>query len=433
MLKRIKVQGKLSLLAAIVISVVVASITIYFIYISITSDYLSSGTKTDIWGLVGMIAVFIPLWLNNAKSEEEYVSELILDDCSLTLVYKNHTNERKKKILLSDINSFNVVLNANNAKTGKTVSLFCETIVTINTKSSKKISFRETPTASFAFCNYAFMLRLLDIAKYLPNFKYEVKGNSETTKLDIANYALHGKRLSWLKRGLIEFNQYPAVTRYIVILCLLMPILLMGFYFYLLFPTSLFLSDADKEYVSYIDNGYSYFQNNMFNKSLLEYDKALNIHNNDSHLYLYRAYTYYDMEQYEKAAQEAEKGIDCLNKKSIYNQAKNWRLTNDDISLYTKLGDSEQLLKNYKKAIEAYDYVADNVKYKYTDIYIKRGICKYHLGKKEAALRDFMKHKEIIEKYLEDEANSEFKSDYPTYTRERDLNNTYLWIRACQY
>ena len=428
MFKRIKVQGKLNLPLVIFISVMVVLIAFLFLYIGITSDFVSSRTKSEIFGFIALIAIFIPIWLKNATSEEEYVSELILDDNSLKILYKGKNSEHTEEILLNDIRSVDVLLNANNVRTGKSTSLFCETIVTISIKSGEEISFTENPTASFSFCSYAFMLRLLDIARYLPNFRYEVEGNSEVAKLDVQNYAQYGKRLPFLKREYIAFKRYPVWARIILFCCFTAFIGCMGLLIYLNFPS--FLNSADKEYISYIENGYKYYQDDLYDKSLSEYSKALNIHDDDSTLYYYRALSYYYNKQYEKTIQEAQKGISVLDKKSLYHNAKKWRFAKNDIGLYTTLGDAERKLGNYQNAIKAYDYVVENVKYTYTDVYFQRGKCKYYLNEKPSALSDFFKHKNIIEQYLYDQSQSEYKALYPTYTSE-DLDRISKWIEAC--
>ena len=54
---------------------------------------------------------------------------------------------------------------------------------------------------------------------------------------------------------------------------------------------------------------------------------------------------------------------------------------------------------------------------------------KYYLNQKEEALRDFYRHKRIVEKYLQDQATSEYKARYPVYT-QKHLNNINKWIEA---
>lgn len=429
MIKKIKVQSRLSLAAAILISLFLILLAAGFLYIAHTTDFVSSSSKGKIYGFIGLLAFFIPIWLKNAQDEDEYVSDLEVDDNNLTIIYKRKNLQRTKTIALEDIKSVKATLNANYSKTSKSIMLFCETTVKIKTKNEDSIVFTENPTASLSFCSYSFMLRLLSIAKYLPNFSFNVDGSAEDVKQDVQYYSIHGRRLSFFKRQYILFKKYPTSAR-IFLFALLIPVILMfGLLIYLYLPP--FLSSSDKEYLSYMEQGYKYYQNNDYSNSIAEYDKALNLHDDDSTLYYYKGLSYYYDKQYENASQEAQKGINVLDKKSAYYRVKNYKFAHNNIGLYSLLGDSEKKLNNYAKAKEAYSYVVDHVKYTYTDVYFERGQCEFYLNEKEAALNDFYKHKQIIEKYLEEQANSEYKDKYPTYTN-KDIENINLWIEACK-
>ena len=76
------------------------------------------------------------------------------------------------------------------------------------------------------------------------------------------------------------------------------------------------------------------------------------------------------------------------------------------------------------------NYLIENNHYKYKDAYFQRGQAYYHLGQFDKAENDFLKHKEIILEYLEEQNNSEYKNDYPTYT-QKDYNRILRWLKAC--
>ena len=206
-------------------------------------------------------------------------------------------------------------------------------------------------------------------------------------------------------------------------------ILAVGFVFYMQIPAH--TNDVEKEYASYVETGYGYFQNGYYYDALKEYDKALNINSEDHVLYYYRALAYEYSKQYDKAIVEANKGIEYINSKSTFNDARNVKLVKNDIGIYTTLTDCYMETKRYDEALNAINYVIDHVKYKYTDAYFKRGMCKFYLGDKAGALADFFKHREIINMYLEDQANSKYKAAYPTYTN-KNLENINLWINPCR-
>lgn len=427
-MKRIFVQGKLSIAAAIAISTVVIIVGLIFAYFAFTLEDVSASTRSRMYEFIGLIAIFVPLWINNARSKEAYVSEMLLTDRTLTLVYRNR-EQGDIVIDLDNIKSIHAKLEANNVRTSRSSTLFCETNVTIQTKTGKFFHFSENPTANLFQCSYAFLLRLIDNSRFLPNFTYEIQGNSEETKEDIKYYAQYGKRLPWYKMLGISLKKVPIFIKILLGASLLGFFSCMFMLAYLNFPT--FTSETDKEYVSYIEQGYKYFQDDNYNRSMVEYDKAMAIHNDDPVLYERRVWTLKRAKKYEEAVEEAKIGISYIGKKSPYNAAKKYRFdTKEDIALYTTLGECLYKLKRYQEAEDAYDYVIKYSHYTYSDMYFERGRCRYYLLKKDAALEDFNKHKEIIEKYLEDQKTTEYPDMYPRYD-QKNLENINLWIKAC--
>lgn len=426
-MKKILVQEKLTLANAIILSVIVVIVGLAFVFIAMTNDSISLHTRSNCFAMISVIAVFIPLWLRNARSKTAYVSELMITDEDLILVYKVDKDIKEKKaIKLADISSVHAKLNANYARAGRSVTLFCETKVTIKTINKSVISFTEVPTASWSFCNYAFLLRLLGVAALLPNFTYKVVGNSELAKEDVKYFAQHGKRLPFIKRLILESKIFPVWTRILLCICFAMICGCMGLFLYLSIPP--FLSSEDIVYKNYVDSGYEYYTTNQYDKSLLEYDNALNIHSDDPVLYYYRALAYKYKLQYDKAVIEAQKGIENLNNRSVYYKAKNYKfMGNSEVGLYTVLGECEYYLENYGKAIEAFNYIAEKSQYKYSDVYLWRGCCYARNGEPRKALEDFYKHKEVILNYMDEQANSEDPDLYPRYAA-KDLKQINQWI-----
>ena len=190
-----------------------------------------------------------------------------------------------------------------------------------------------------------------------------------------------------------------------------------------------FSNTGEKEYASIVENGYTYFQNNMYSRALIEYDKALDINNEDHVLYYYRALVFEHEGKYDKAIQEAEKGIQYIDKNSVYFKVKNYKFIKDDICLYDTLANCYMQLKEYNKAISALNYIEKHNKYKFTDVYFKRGMCEFYMNQKNKALDDFEKHRDIIFDYIAEQESSEYKAMYPTYT-QKDVANINNWIRA---
>lgn len=374
-IKRIRVQNKLTTIQAILLSFFCILIAIGLIYIVATADYLRPNTKFQIDGLIFCIFfIFIPMWFANVKEGEKYVSELQLTDYELALVYKQQKKISKiVRINLDNIESIHAKLTANNVNTGRSVTLFCQTDVCIKTKENKLICFTETPTGSIAFCNYSFMLRLLRMAKDLPNFTFEVDGNSKIVKEDIQYFLMYGKRLSLLKKFQIELKNYPIFIKIILIMVLFVT----GFFLYTIIPN--YSNKVDREYVEYIDNGIFYYRNKNSNKAIIEFDKAQKIHDDDPVLYENKALAYQRNGNPKEAIETAKKGIECLENNSTYYRVKNHKfiLKCNDIGFYRIIGECYLTLKQYDKAEDFYTYIIEHNSSEYTDAYLWRGFCRY--------------------------------------------------------
>lgn len=193
-------------------------------------------------------------------------------------------------------------------------------------------------------------------------------------------------------------------------------------------PAKLTLEET--EYMQHFNAGYECFRSRDLECSIREYELAENLFDTDIELYVRKAWTYEKMKEHEKAIECANKALKLDEKDSIYKKANGFRIgLNSDISIYTTIGDCNYKLKKYEEAKTAYNYVINHIIYKYSDVYFKRGRCEYYLGNKTSALKDFYKHKNIINQYLEEEAKSEYPAKYPRYTY-RNLEKIDGWIKA---
>lgn len=191
------------------------------------------------------------------------------------------------------------------------------------------------------------------------------------------------------------------------------------------------LNQEEKEYMKHLDAGYKCYQNDNYDCAIKEYELAEFMFDNDPVLYYYKALSYKYLKDYEKAIEQAQKALNYNEKDSIYNKAKGFGLIKHDIGIYDVIGDCYFELKNYYEAKEAYSYIVNHTSYKYSDVYIYRGICEYYLGEKENALNDFNKHKQVIYTYIEDQANSEYKHPNPTY-KQKDIDLVNGWIDSAK-
>ena len=422
---KIKVQKKFSILTAIFFSMLTIAGIVGIIYFLIISDDLSTKVKGECIGLIGLMLFIIPLFFQNTDSIE-FLSEIILSPQKLTLVYQLKKTKREEVIPINTIESFTANLTANTVKQDKFAYLDSRTNITITQKSGDIIKFSVNQSKGFSFCTYDFLLKLISISQFLPNFQYSVKSNSEFVKKDIENFERFGKRLSFLQRTKLEMKKTPIFQKLILVVCFLLFFSSFSYFIYLVIPP--FCTEEEKEFVSYIDEGYRAYQYDNYEMAIEKYEKALTIYQDDSSLYYYMAIAYEDKKEYENAIKTAKKGLEFLDQKSKFNKVHNFKVdSNNDIKLYTTLGDCNRKIGNFKEAKQNYTYVVDNVKYQYSNAKFYRGICEYYLGEKNEALKDFMDYKTILEKFFNDEEEREFK--LKTYS-QKDLNNVYQWIRA---
>ena len=423
--KKIKVQKKFSMLTAIFFSMLVLAGIIGIIYFLIISDDLNSKVRGECIGLIGLLLFIIPLFFQNIDTVE-FLSEIILSPENLTLVYQLKKTKREEVIPINTIESFTANLTANTVQKDKIAYLDSRTNITITQKSGDIIKFSVNQSKGFSFCTYDFLLKLISISQFLPNFRYSVNSNSEFVKKDIENFERFGKRLSFLQRTKLEMKKTPIFQKLILIVCFLLFFSSFSYFIYLVIPP--FCTEKEKEFVNYIDEGYRAYQYNNHDMAIEKYEKALTIYQDDSALYYYMALAYEDKKDYKNAIKTAKKGLEFLDRKSKFSKVHNFKVeSNNDIKLYTLLGDCNRKLKKFKEAKQNYTYVVDNVKYQYSNARFYRGICEYYLGEKYEALNDFTAYKEMLEKFFYDEAKREFK--LKTYS-QKDLNNINEWIKA---
>ena len=191
------------------------------------------------------------------------------------------------------------------------------------------------------------------------------------------------------------------------------------------------LNETEKEYMVHFNDGYSLYQDSRYEEALEELRKAENIYKEDSELYIYKAYCYKQLKQYDKASENAKEALKYPDSKSIYKKANNFKLINlnNDISAYNVIGKAAIKTENYEEAKSAYTYIIEHTTYKYTDAFLYRGICEYYLNQKQAALEDFEKQTKIIDDYLYEQSTTEYPAQYPQFT-EKDRENVMGWIRA---
>ena len=160
-------------------------------------------------------------------------------------------------------------------------------------------------------------------------------------------------------------------------------------------------------------------------------EKAKKYVSNNTELYRELGYNYQKLKEYNNAVNAAKEGLKYVNNtNTAYRKYHNFKfIPKDDISLYSIIAQSEMDLKNYPEAIEAYSYIIEKSRYTYDDSVFWRGYCYYYLGNINLAHKDFLRYKEIILKYFNDQQETEYKDMYPRFS-DHDLNTAQAWISA---
>ena len=123
------------------------------------------------------------------------VTKIIINENDIILVYKNKTT---KTIPKDSIKSFNVLLNSSeNLSYYKFFTTSIEGNVNIELLNGSSINFEIYKQVSVGNynCNYNSILYTIQNAKAIPNFSYEISGNSQLIKEDIEYYKVHKKHL----------------------------------------------------------------------------------------------------------------------------------------------------------------------------------------------------------------------------------------------
>ena len=434
-MKKIKVQSRMSvfMLALIVLAcAALIGVVFYFIILDKTST-LSAKTKSDGWELISCLIVFLPFLFREVMKKGQYVSDLIVTDSYLQLIYKEKGKITEVKTIESfDIKSFKVDVHIRVVQLGRRRSAEVTNYVTIKLKSGDTISFEASPSAlEFSMCAYKFILELIKVSNNIPNFSYKVKSEDESFKEDIQYFAQHGKRIP-LHR--VKGGKFLIIV-YILLFAFILVDLGVVLYFWIpdLMPKPKLSSNEAKYMELYNEANDYYSEYDDYDKALKDISEAKMYVNDDYQLYLLEAYVYKYKHDYRNVLNSANKAIVLLNsnQKSVYNKSKRFNFPGIKksglTSAYTLKGKAHYKLEEYALSADAYTKVIENCSYKYTDAYFWRGVSRYYAGDIQGALADFLEHRTIIYKYFEEMKNM----SYPTYT-QKDLDLVNEWISACK-
>ncbi|MCQ2789221.1 MAG: tetratricopeptide repeat protein [bacterium] len=430
-MKKIKVQTRLNFIVYLLIFLFLMGLVfavVHFVLLN-SAEPISARTKSDSWELIFLVLFIIPFLFREVMARGEYVSEMIFNNGILKLIYKEKGKViRTKSIEMSSIEVFNVSSFVEAHTTSRSRFFTFSYSIIIKPHNEDEIYIDVQP--SIFITNKKLLFDLISISQFIPNFSYNLHTDENAIIEEIEYFKKYGKKIPLYKRknGIVEIilNCILALASIAILASLVM----LGTTF-----TKDYRSDSYVGLFALVDENRN---NRNYDAALYYVNEAKKIEPKDYNVYLYEAYVYEKKKDYKKEIECANMAKTLLDNKEKSRYDKFFH--NDSfvakyifkeknsgyVRTYSRLADANYKLKNYNAAVDYYSYIIENGVYKYTDAYFYRGICLYHLGKKQEALQDFKKHQEIINNYLIEMQDMK----YPQYTN-KDLENVLMWIKAC--
>ncbi|MBQ2983796.1 MAG: hypothetical protein IJD57_03260 [Candidatus Gastranaerophilales bacterium] len=424
--KRIKIKSQMPLWQFILAMIVLFGIAGGVLYLIFNQSELSSHTRYRSWELIGFIFFIIPFLYKDVMCKKEYLSDIYITEKDIILVYKIRDKITKTKVLeKNNIKSFILNADINVVGSGKTTRTEVTYNFFIDLIEGQDVDISDISDISITEGNYKFIFRILDIASYIPNFKFNLNSNNEAIEAEIDYYKRFKKTLPFKTKFKMNMQKSGLIGKILVIICLIGLILSLGMMAIVNMPAH--LTPTEKQYLEHIENSSNCKRN--YDKALDELDKAKDLISTDPYLYYKYAYIFKRQKDYSSAIHYANLGISKLGNKEIYYKQYKFIRANTDIYLYELLGDCYFELKDWQRAIENYTLLINSKhKWKYSDVYFSRARAYFELRKYKESKNDLLKHKEIILDYLKTYSQDTYAN---TYTQEH-LANIEKWIESVE-
>ena len=431
-MKKIKVQSRISPITfGIVCLFGIAVLVAFFFLFANDLSTASSRIKYDLWCLVALVCMLIGFGFKEVLKNDIYVAEFIFANGQMQIVYKKRDKIVKVKTIdLSDILSFSIKADMEYVTLIRGRALNVVYTVIINSKTHGLDTFHIEPSKfEWGWCAYQFLFDMISVSKYIPNFSYTVNSKDEEHKRDIDYFKVHGKRLPLSKRkhsGLLIFL-YTIIGVSLIAMSI-------SLFYMLSFSHS--MSSENQEYIQNFSDIDDMRNNGNYEGAIKRVEYLKSIEPNDYNVYLYEAYIYEVLGQYEKEIESGNKALQLLESgaKSKWDEAfgktnifakKIFKTGNEGYTrTYDRLATANFQLKRYREAEAFYTKELEYVTYKFPDAYFYRGVCRYYLGNKQGALEDFFKQKEIYDEFFKEGIGDRFD--------QNDLDLVNRWIEACK-
>lgn len=209
--RMIKIKAEQKYIDTLIVMIIFAiCIVIYWFlpYLYPSEDNIRVSSNFELYAFLIIFVFFIIFSIIN---NSEYVSDIIIADDYIEIIYKQGLIEIKKEIVFkNDIELFEAILSIDEKITRRHYYLISKTAVTINLKDKKQIQFVvDSSNGFFNSGSYQFILDLMRNSREIPNFKYDVCGNYYLARKDIENYRIYGKLLSSSEKMEYYYNRMP--------------------------------------------------------------------------------------------------------------------------------------------------------------------------------------------------------------------------------
>ena len=431
---RIKINDNGSFLNNFII-VIVLFLLLGLAVFGLFHNSTSSKTKSHCLEAIFVIITALSIFFSSLSSNKEYVSELIIFNYEIELIYKiKNKITQKVRIEKTKIKKFIVDTYVNYVKVGRGSGIESKSEFSILLTDNKEITFSQNTPFNPFICPYEILFNLIKYSSKIPNIDIKTHTTNELIKAEIDYYRRFGKRLPFFVKTKLQLKSMPLISKIMLSTALLMFLFSLSLFILIIPLPEAKLNINEKKYINNLSKAIEYrtSDDNTF-AAISALNEAEKYIDNDVVLYIEYAYNYKDLKDYDRAILYAKKGLTYLKNKSVYDKAHRkymFNVSSHNIALYDVLLRCYKKKKDYVNMIFCANYLIENNHYKYKDAYFQRGQAYYHLGQFDKAENDFLKHKEIILEYLEEQNNSEYKSDYPTYT-QKDYNRILRWLKAC--
>ncbi len=203
-MKRIKVNADADNIGVVALFILGVALLAFCVWIAYTDGFDADVIEGIV---ISLLILFAFLRFFSAKSKDEYVSDLLVSKTALTLIYRYKNNKRQ------------VVISTKDIKRVKADFVDTKTTVDILKNDGEHITFEDYLGKSVSLCYHKFLLDLISVSEYLPNFIYNVLTSNQALKEDVEHFRIHRKRRTFfeiLKKELAKWSIFTKILIFFI-------------------------------------------------------------------------------------------------------------------------------------------------------------------------------------------------------------------------